>query len=132
MPDWIIELLTGSGTAQQPSGGSQGADRRPLARYEVRRPASYVAAAVAGEIAHVQAAQPGSRNQTLFCAAVPLGQLVGADLIDEHTVRDRLRHACTNHLSAGAFTTVEANATVTSGLTRGKTQPRTRKPRRVA
>ena len=68
LPDWIVRLLTGT-MPQQPSSGSQSADRRPPAPSPVRRPAGYVAAALAGETAHVQAAQPGSRNHTLFCAS---------------------------------------------------------------
>ena len=68
---------------------------------------------------------PGQRNHTLFRAAVALGQLVGGGQLDEHTARDRLREACAGHILAGAFTAVEADATITSGLTRGAAEPRT-------
>jgi hypothetical protein len=98
----------------------------------VQRSAGYVAAAVAGEIAHVQAARSGARNQTLFCAALALGQLVGAGLVDETTVRDVLLAACVDHVGVDGFTAAEANTTIASGLARGKTQPRTHTPRRVA
>ena len=90
-------------------------------------PARYVTAALANEAARVRAAMPRQRNHTLFIAAVALGQLVGAGQLDEHTVRDRLRDACAQHIRDGAFTAGEADATITSGLTRGAAEPRTRK-----
>ena len=98
----------------------------------LRKPTAFVAAALAGETAAVASAQPGQRNHTLFCASVALGQLVGGGLVDEQTVRDLLLAACMDHVRDGAFTAGQADATITSGLTRGKTQPRTRNPRRVA
>ena len=67
-----------------------------------------------------------------FCAAVALGQLVAGGLVDERTVRDQLREACVDHIHAGGFTAAEADATITSGLTRGQSQPRTRPGRNVA
>lgn len=85
----------------------------------------YATAALAGETARVRKAPPGTRNHTLFSAAIALGQLVAGGLMDEATVRDQLRAACTNHVGAGAFTASEADATITSGLRRGLAEPRT-------
>ena len=129
LPDWITGLLTSATAA---TTGAQSVVRRPPAPDPVRRLSGYVAAALAGEVAHVQAAQPGNRNHTLFCASVALGQLVGAHLVDETTVRDLLLAACIDHVGVDGFTAAEANATISSGLARGKSQPRTRTPRRVA
>ncbi len=70
-------------------------------------------------------APAGTRNQTLFTAAVALGQLVGGGLVDAYTVRDHLRRAVADHIAAGAFTASEADATISSGLTRGILEPRT-------
>ena len=68
---------------------------------------------------------PGQRNHLLFCASVALGQLVAGGQLDENTARDRLREACAGHIQAGAFSAGQADATITSGLTRGAAQPRT-------
>ncbi|GAA3636323.1 bifunctional DNA primase/polymerase [Microlunatus ginsengisoli] len=126
LPDWITAQLSGNTPAtargQAPDAGSDDA-RRPAA-YRVRRPARYVIAAISGECGHVRAAPRGQRNHTLFCAAVALGQLVGADLVDEHTVKDLLLAACTGHLGVDGFTIAEATTTITSDLARGKNQPR--------
>jgi hypothetical protein len=51
--------------------------------------------------------------------------LVGGQVLDEHTARDRLREACASHILDGAFTAIEADATITSGLDRGAAEPRT-------
>ena len=40
--------------------------------------------------------------------------------------------ACIEHVGVDGFTAAEANATITSGLARGKTQPRTHNPRSAA
>jgi hypothetical protein len=88
-------------------------------------PSRYAAAALAGETARVRMALAGTRNQTLFTAAVALGQLVGGGLVDAYTVRERLREASADHVRAGAFTAIEADATISSGLTRGILEPRT-------
>ena len=100
LPDWITRTPDRNPYHHsQPSGGPQTADRRPVGgQRSSAQPTGYVAAALAGEIAHVRAAQPGQRNHTLFCASVALGQLVGAGLVDETTVRDLLLAACIDHV----------------------------------
>ena len=127
--DWLAQLLT---TPQRPVNAAQWAAGRspthgpaPTPMGLAGPPARYVIAAVNNESARVRAALPGTRNPTLFTAAVALGQLVGGQVLDEHTARDRLREACAQHVLDGAFTAVEADATITSGLTRGAAEPRT-------
>lgn len=125
LPAWLAQLLTtGTRRPQTPPRAPQTASRRLLA---TGPPARYVTAALANEAARVRAALPGQRNQLLFVAAVALGQLVGAGQLDEAIARDRLRDACAGHIAAGAFTAGEGDATITSGLTRGADEPRTRK-----
>jgi hypothetical protein len=125
LPDWIAERL--SSAARR---AAQPISRRPPGAHQlssVRLSAPYVAAALAAEVARVRHAPEGQRNHLLFVASIALGQLIGGGQLDEHTVRDRLREACAGHITAGAFTAAEAEATITSGLTRGAAEPRTRK-----
>ncbi|MBP2417502.1 hypothetical protein ACFFOM_12160 [Microlunatus capsulatus] len=88
-------------------------------------PAGYASAAVRAEVDAVRAARAGQRNHALFCASVALGQLVAGGLLDEAPIRYQLHLACADHIAAGAFTTAEAMATITSGLHRGGLTPRT-------
>jgi hypothetical protein len=124
LPDWLAELLTTSRRPQTPPSAPQTAPQRILVTGPLSR---YVRAALAGEAARVRDALPSQRNHTLFCASLALGQLVGAGQLDEQTARDRLREACAQHILDGGFTAVEADATITSGLTRGAGEPRMRK-----
>lgn len=128
LPAWIAHLLN------NPHRNPHLAPDRPpappgataaAAGPRIPQPSRYAAAAIAGETARVRMAPAGTRNQTLFTAAVALGQLVGGGLVDAHTVRDHLRRAVADHIRAGAFTVGEADATISSGLTRGILEPRT-------
>ena len=125
LPGWLAHRLSSVGRrAPQPIS------QRPSAEHElssVRLSAPYVTAALAVEVARVRRAPEGQRNHLLFIASIALGQLVGGGQLDEHTARDRLRDACATHVAAGAFTVAEAEATISSGLTRGTAEPRTRK-----
>ncbi|HET9873909.1 MAG TPA: bifunctional DNA primase/polymerase [Propionibacteriaceae bacterium] len=114
LPDWLQEALGRPHTATQ--GCAQPAPM-PVA-------AGYVTAAVAGETAKVRNAPAGQRNHALFCAAVALGQLVGAGRLDAHAARQALTDAATGPITAGAYTAGQAAATITSGLDRGTREPR--------
>lgn len=119
LPDWLTAALTtphgGPTTTRRPAPPQRG-------KFTER---DYGAAAVTAETSLVRAAQPGQRNHALFCAAVALGQLVAGGVLDEHATRRHLYEACTGHIVAGAFTAGEADATITSGLHRGRLTPRT-------
>ena len=123
LPDWLAQLLT------QPTGRPQtavsGPPRTSPAPHLVGPPPRYVTAALAGEAARVRGAMPGQRNNLLFCASIALGQLVAGGVLDEQAARDWLREACAGHVLAGAFTAIQADSTITSGLIRGANQPRT-------
>ena len=125
LPDWLAQpLTTGTRRPQTPPSGPPTASQRLLA---TGPPARYVTAALANEAARVRGAVEGQRNYLLFVASVALGQLVGAGQLDEHTARGRLRDACSQHLLDPTFTTTDMERTITSGLTRGAAEPRTRK-----
>jgi hypothetical protein len=123
LPDWLAQLLTQTGrwpttTPSRPQRPAQRpSEAGPLPRY--------VSAALAGEAARVRGAMEGQRNHLLFCASIALGQLVAGGQLPEVIARDRLREACAQHILDGAFTAVQADATITSGLTRGAAEPRT-------
>jgi hypothetical protein len=125
LPAWLTDRLT------QPDSGPPPLSNRPPTPMAAQS-GNYLAAALAGETRQVRTAPSGRRNHTLFCAAIALGQLVAADLVDEHTVRGQLLEASVAHIAAGAFSAGEADATITSGLSRGATQPRSRPGRTAA
>ena len=81
---------------------------------------AYVAKAVADECARVSAALVGSRNDTLNNAALALGELVGAGVLSETEAEAALLSAA---LACGLDES-SALATIHSGMTKGKSQPR--------
>ena len=87
---------------------------------------AYLHAALAGELARVAAATEGSRNHTLYIAAVALGQLVAGGALPAELVTAELERAAA---SVGLATT-EAAGTIRSGLRAGARRPR--RPGRVA
>ena len=116
LPRWLAAALSGpNADAAAPAPGRVD---RPV-------PIGYAEAAVKAEVDSVRAAPAGQRNHALFCASLALGQLVAGGLLDEASTRHQLQHACVDHIGAGAFTTAEAVATITSGLHRGGLTPRT-------
>ncbi len=76
-----------------------------------------------GELGKLLAATEGHRNDALNSAAFVLGTLVGADMLDQASTRDELISA------AGriGLPKAEAERTITSGLTAGARNPRTRR-----
>ena len=88
------------------------------------RSQAYLRAALDAETARVRDAAPGGRNHALFLASLALGQLVAGGELDADHVRAVLLDAATTHLTAGAYTHAQAEATITSGLRRGATRPR--------
>lgn len=106
--------------------------RAPLARQasprhvtaSVGRVGSYAAAALAGESRAVEQALPGTRNSTLFRAALNLGQLCGAGVLDPAVVEDALLAAARIHIGAAGFTRAEARRAIGNGIARGIRSPR--------
>lgn len=115
LPDW----LTGALTLTPPPAGPAAVVLPTRTRHE-----RYLAAAVAAEIARVEGAGKGQRNHALFVAACALGQLVAGGTLTADYVRDVLTRAAAAHLATGAYSTRQAHATITSGLTVGARRPR--------
>jgi hypothetical protein len=117
LPDWITNALTTTPrTATTPTDQA------------IKDPSLYALAALTGELDKLLAAVPGHRNDTLNRAAFALGQLIGAQLLDEATARDELVSA------AGriGLPRDEADRTITSGLTAGTRHPADALPRQAA
>ena len=83
----------------------------------------YGHAAVTGECGLIRAAHPGTRNTVLFRAAVRLGTLVGADVLDEQDVHRELRAAASVHNGVDGFTAGEAERAIANGLRYGQARP---------
>ena len=112
MSDWLKERLTDRST--QLTGEPHNADRR------VHTLVPYARAAVDREADEVAATQVGQRNHRLNTAAFSLGQLVGAGLISQDTVAQRLLNAA----RVSGLSEHEALRTIDSGLRAGRAQPR--------
>jgi bifunctional DNA primase/polymerase-like protein len=93
---------------------------------KAKKASAYAKAALDRECKGVAATLPGKRNSALNKAAFNLGQLIGGGALDEEEVRDRLFEAaeiCGLVADDGA---AAAHATISSGITAGRQQPRTR------
>jgi len=123
LPDWLAGALTSP--PRPAEAASTAVPGREPARVPVERLNRYVAAAVAAECRKVTQAHQGSRNHTLFCAAVALGQLVAGGALPEETAHHALTTSAAVHVAAGGFTAAEAEATIRSGFTTGARNPRT-------
>lgn len=85
-----------------------------------RRAHAYAEAALQGEVKALAEAMPGTRNGQLNIAALKLGQLVSAGLLDRAKVERHLT-AAANECGLGA---VETARTIRSGIEAGMKQPR--------
>lgn len=97
--------------------------KRPEVKFDPRPPgrdvSKYGAAALAGEVANIQAVPIGSgRNDQLNRSAVKMGGLIAAGAIDEHTVIEHLGAA------DGGLDYPATRATIASGLKFGMSQAR--------
>jgi putative DNA primase/helicase len=111
VPAWLVELL-----AEKP---------RPDVRAAVATPRNattdaYAAAALRDELDVLARAPEGSRNDQLNEAAFSLGQLVGAGALDQGEVETALEQTA---LAIG-LEERETAATIASGITAGKREPR--------
>jgi hypothetical protein len=111
-PAWLLDLLT------PPPVRSE-----PVVLPAARRPA-YGQAALDGETRLVRRARPGTRNAVLFRAAVRLGTLAAAGVLNSSDVHDQLHAAASVHFGTDDFTATEADRTITNGLRYGEQHPR--------
>jgi Bifunctional DNA primase/polymerase, N-terminal len=110
LPSWLAQLLTPATPPRRRAPSPS-----PASSHRAQR---YLTAALLGEVAHVAAARPGTRNDTLNRAAFRLGQLAAAGNLD--ALSAPLLDAA---LTAG-LTEREALGTINSGLTAGQRHPR--------
>jgi hypothetical protein len=87
----------------------------------------YLAAAIRGERQRVLEARAGQRNHSLYLAAVALGQLVAGGALPEQDARAELHAAAAPHIAVGAYSVLQAEKTISSGLRAGAA----RRPRRL-
>lgn len=114
LPDWLAVRLPEHGQ-QQPEAGT------------VDVPAmgsGYLAAAISGETQRVANAPQGQRNHALYIAAVALGQLGAGGALETENVRAALLTAAREHITNRAYSTRQAEATITSGIRAGAKRPR--------
>src|SRR5262249_9066659 len=97
-----------------------------IALAKAKKISAYAKAALESECKKVAAAPPGTRNGILNSAAFSLGQLVGGGALDEQEVRDRLFEAAETCRLVADDGAPAALATIDSGITAGKKQPRNR------
>lgn len=111
LPHWLALLLA---PAVVPSAPPRG----------IRYRSSYVEAAVTAEVELVRRARSGTRNAVVFRAAVSLGTLAAAEMLDAGEAHTLLIAACAVHIGVDGFTAAEAERTVTNGLRYGLQRPR--------
>lgn len=119
LPTWFAHLLT---TPPKP----RPSDARPRSPQTLSgdRVSRYVARAIEGELDRISAAPEGQRNHALFCSAIALGQLVGAQVLNQSEAQQLLLDAAQTHIQAGAYSTTQARQTIASGMRRGTNEPR--------
>lgn len=102
----------------------------PMPAAPVRLPSAgrrsrYLDGAIAAEVARVEGAAGGARNEALYVAAVALGQLVAGGCLTEDEVRNTLMHAAAGYIAADPGRRhYKADSTITSGLRAGAKRPR--------
>lgn len=116
LPAWLREALTPRVSAPRASS--------PTLSLGDSRAERYRTAIVDGEIAKVAGAGSGTRNQTLYVAALKLGSLVGAHELAEVAAEDALLAGASRHFGVAGFTETEARKTIASGLRVGRQSPR--------
>ena len=126
LPGWLAAKLTPPG-AGGPEASHSGGDAvlADIAHDRSARRDAYATAALRGEIDKVLAAPEGQRNQSLYVAAVSLGQLAAQNLLSADEVTAALQHAAESANTRGTPNAPrEIAATIRSGLQRGLTVPR--------
>jgi len=120
-PDWLVALVRESKKSSSYELSSFA--KQDLYDGVCLSTAPYAAKALEEECRKVREAQEGARNDTLVRAAFSLGTLIGGGELDENLVCSRLMEAVNAMLSP--LPTVEAERTISSGISSGKMHPRT-------
>ncbi|MGO1056930.1 bifunctional DNA primase/polymerase [Crossiella sp. CA198] len=118
LPGWLVQALTPKPPPAVSATAQIAGERMP----------AYVEAAVRGECAKVRAAQRREHQNTLYCAGVALGQLVGSGDLPAATAESALL-AAAGHIIGGqcGCTTAMVIRNVQNGLRDGQQRPRVRR-----
>jgi len=117
------------GAYQWERGGPQNVALAPpwlITLAKAMKARAWAKAALERECKNVAAALPTTRNNTLNTAAFNLGQIIGGNALDEQEVRDRLFEAAETCQLVADDGAAAVLATIDSGITAGKKQPRAR------
>ena len=106
-PSWLLEALESSRREAGPDPRLPAGDRS-------------APALLATEAGRVAVAAPGCRNTTLLTAALRLGRLAAAGILDESAVGAALVDACAVHIGRDGFTAGEAARAIRNGLQYGR------------
>lgn len=117
LPGWLVQA-----SVRLPPTASTGRTEKPVAA-----PDAYTATALRAECDRVRAAPSGRRNKALSTAAYALGQLVGADLLDEATARAELENAVAAWNTPGSWG--KDTGVITTALAAGSRNRRRVTPR---
>lgn len=123
-PAWILGLLApkiSERAAVQPQPAASDADTLT----------KYASKALDSEFEKVSGSGSGTRNATLNTAAFSLGQLVGAGMLSESLVIATLQNAASNCGLTSDDGPQQVLATINSGLSKGKQNPRVVEMRRT-
>lgn len=118
LPEWIAALLRP--IEARPAPGEPLPLATALGPVGARLGGAYARSALERELARVESARVGTRNDTLNRAAYSLGTLIGGGLLDQALVETELTRAA---LAAG-LDARETASTLRSGLTAGIARPR--------
>jgi hypothetical protein len=116
LPPWLVDRLTPAPLPAVPA--------KPVRVASTGRRERYLRSAIEAEVARVTGAPRGQRNSCLYAAALALGQLVAGGEINESDIRAALLGAAAKHISVRAFSTREAEHTISNGLRQGANRPR--------
>jgi hypothetical protein len=126
-PQWLIDKALHASAkpkrAQQQSTASPASTSSP-------RDHAWALKALEIECAAVAGTPPGTRNHRLNVAAFSLGQIIATGGLDEQEVRDRLFEAAETCGLVADDGAQQVWATIDSGVTAGKAQPRARPQQR--
>lgn len=114
LPPWLVTLLTPPPPLE----------REPVRLTTGRRIDAYVQKALDEEAGRVASAGSGTRADTTFRAAAKLGELVGAEVLDETVATQTLLSAARGHVGVDGWTEKESLHHIGNGIARGRLNPR--------
>ncbi|KOV84724.1 bifunctional DNA primase/polymerase [Nocardia sp. NRRL S-836] len=114
LPQWLVTALT---------------PPPPLERHPVRlaagtRLGAYVHKALDEETARITNAASGTRADITFKASAKVGELVGAEVLDEAVAVEALLAAARAHVGVDGWTEKESLHHIANGIARGRLNPR--------